>query len=111
TATNLDPALPSPGGISQIYLHDRESGRTVLLSRGVDGRPGNGDSIDPVISGDGQVVAFTSAASNLVAGDTNGVADVFVLDRETGVLTRASVTSMGVQANREAGLSSLSLDG
>jgi hypothetical protein len=38
------------------------------------------------------LLRFESAASNLVAGDTNAVADVFVADRDTGIITRASVT-------------------
>ena len=49
------------------------------------------------LSGDGQIVAFTSAATNLVAGDSNGIADIFVHDRATAVTTRVSVASNGAQ--------------
>src|SRR5262245_11614961 len=43
------------------------------------------------VSGDGRYEAYTSHASNLVSGDTNGVADVFVYDRQTAQTTRVSV--------------------
>jgi murein DD-endopeptidase MepM/ murein hydrolase activator NlpD/Tol biopolymer transport system component len=111
TATNLDPDLPVPTGASQVYLHDRASGRTRLLSRGVDGRPGDADSTDPALSGDGRVVVFASTARNLVVGDTNRAADIFLLDRERGRLSRVSVSSAGTQANRPAEVPTVSLDG
>src|SRR5262249_59736910 len=53
----------------------------------------------PGISSDGRRVSFRSGASNLVAGDTNGVEDVFVHDRFTGQTERASVDGSGAQAN------------
>ena len=51
------------------------------------------------LSDDGRYVAFTSSASNLVAGDTNLVQDIFVHDRQTGSTTRVSVGAGGAQAN------------
>jgi hypothetical protein len=45
------------------------------------GAPANDGSFDPVISADGRFVAFYSSASNLVAGDTNGMPDVFLRAR------------------------------
>jgi hypothetical protein len=62
----------------------------------------NGASGGAAISGDNRVaryVAFHSLASNLVPGDTNGVQDVFVYARETGQISRVSVSSGGAQAN------------
>jgi hypothetical protein len=56
-------------------------------------------SSDPSISDDGRLIAFTSLATDLVTGDTNGVGDIFVHDRVTGVTTRASVGSTGEQGN------------
>ena len=55
------------------------------------------------ISADGRFVAFTSAANNLVAGDTNDRIDVFVHDRQTGVTERVSVDSFGAQGNGNNG--------
>ena len=65
----------------------------------------------PAISGDGKIVAFYSGASNLVSGDTNGQADVFVRNLITGVTERVSVATGGAQANGPSLSPSLSRDG
>jgi hypothetical protein len=62
-------------------------------------------------SGDGQFIAFASYASNLVAGDTNGIWDVFVRDRATGVTERVSVDSTGVEGTYYSWQPSISSDG
>ena len=62
----------------QIYVRDRATNQTVLVSKSSSGQPGNDTSDDPYISADGRYVAFHSSASNLVPGDANGVNDVFV---------------------------------
>src|SRR2546427_12938040 len=59
------------------------------------GTEGNGASLGSALSADGRFVAFDSAATDLVAGDTNGVSDVFVHDRQTGATERVSVASGG----------------
>ena len=82
-----------------ILLHDRQTGETVRVSVASDGTEGNGHSIEPSISSDGQYVAFTSWASNLVPGDTNDAWDVFVHDRETGETVRVSLASEGSQTD------------
>jgi Tol biopolymer transport system component len=76
-------------GVFHIYLRNRATGTTTLLSRNANGVPANGDSVMPVIAGDGRCVAFSSQASDLVDGDTNGTSDVFVFDR-----TAPAVASM-----------------
>ncbi len=63
------------------------------------GNEANNSSFTPTISADGRYVAFLSAASNLVPGDTNDTTDVFVRDRQTGATERVSVDSAGNQAN------------
>ncbi|MEA2458671.1 MAG: hypothetical protein QOC95_1643 [Thermoleophilaceae bacterium] len=78
-------------------------GKTTLVTRGRGGRPANGNSYLPDLDG-GQThsprcVAFISDASNLVGGDTNGVADAFVKNLRTGRIKRVSVNSSGVQAD------------
>jgi Tol biopolymer transport system component len=85
-------------GTSDVFVHDRSTGRTRLVSVSSVGVEGNRDSEGPAISAHGRFVAFTSDASNLVAGDTNHIADVFVHDRDTGRTTRVSVSSGGTQA-------------
>jgi hypothetical protein len=75
------------------------------------GTQGDDHSVDPSISDDGRYVAFQSAASNLVAGDTNGVRDVFVRDRASGVTVRVSVAGDGTQANDHNEAPAISADG
>ena len=75
---------------------------TERVSIGTAGEQGNdmaGRFAGPAIDADGSVVAFDSAASTLVPGDSNGVEDVFVRDRATDTLERVSVRSNGTQAN------------
>src|SRR5688572_30357919 len=72
---------------------------TERASVGTSGAQGNAYSFAASISADGRFVAFNSAASNLVAGDTNAFADVFVRDRRSGTTQRVSVDSTGAQAN------------
>jgi Tol biopolymer transport system component len=64
-----------------VFVHDRETGITERVSVASNGTQGNYVSWSPGLSTDGRFVAFTSAASNLVSGDTNGAWDVFVRDR------------------------------
>jgi Tol biopolymer transport system component len=72
---------------------------------------GNEHSSSPSISGDGRYVAFSSGATNLVAGDPNNRPDVFVHDRQTGTTTRVSVDSGGVQGNGASDSPSISGNG
>jgi len=61
-----------------------------LISLGIDGHGSDGASFTPSISADGRYVAFASAASTLVAGDTNNAEDVFVYDRVTRTTERVT---------------------
>ena len=74
-----------------VFVNDRQTGETTRMSVDSSGAEANDDSFAPVISADGRFVAFSSAASNLVAGDTNGLDDIFVRDRQAGTTTRVSV--------------------
>ena len=97
-ATNLstDPA----DTLWDVYARDTDTGVTQLVSRATGaGAKGNGNSRYPTVSADGRFVAFTSDASNLVTGDTNGQTDVFVRDRQTGKTERVSLGQGGVQGN------------
>jgi Tol biopolymer transport system component len=108
-ASNLVPNDNNP--FPEIFLHDRSTGITTRLSVNSSGAQPNGRSDWPAISRDGQVVAFYSEASNLVAGDTNGAYDTFVYDRKTARLERVSVSSSGAQANSASCNAALSSDG
>lgn len=92
-----------------IFIHDRQTGVTERASINSDGTQGNTGTLAFSLSGDGRYVAFESAATNLVAGDTNGVRDIFVHDRNLGITTRATVSPDGVQSNG-AGTENPSLD-
>ncbi|MEZ4512377.1 MAG: thrombospondin type 3 repeat-containing protein [Chloroflexota bacterium] len=94
-----------------IFVHDRQTGATSRVSVGSSGSQGNHFSFSPSISGDGRFVAFESYASNLVSGDTNGVPDIFVHDRQTGATSRISVNSSGSQGNSFSIFPSISSDG
>src|SRR4051812_30843272 len=71
-------------------------------------RQADDDSFRPFLSATGRYVAFTSGASGLVPGDTNGVADVFVRDRRRGTTERVSVSSSGTEA-RDFGCSGVGI--
>ncbi|MAW60577.1 MAG: calcium-binding protein, partial [Planctomycetes bacterium] len=72
-------------GTRDIFVRDRQAGTTVRVSVSSTGGEANDHSQEAAVSADGRFIAFTSLASNLVAGDTNGHRDVFVHDRQTGM--------------------------
>ncbi len=82
-----------------IFLFDSQTNTARRLSVSQQGAAGNGASNNPAISGNGRYVAFSSLANNLILGDTNGFADIFVVDTITGLISRASVSGAGAQAN------------
>jgi Tol biopolymer transport system component len=94
-----------------VFVHDRNTGQTILVSVNSAGQKGNWRSYFPAISADGRYVSFGSGASNLVPGDTNRNPYIFVRDLLTGVTTRVSVSSQGEQANWFSLYSSISPDG
>ena len=81
-----------------VFVHDRQTGKTVRVSVSSAGRQANFASEEPALSADGRYVAFATAASNLAPHDTNGLENIFVRDRRTGKTTRVSVTSGDGQA-------------
>ena len=84
---------------------------TTRVSVSSDGAQTDDVSFEPSISATGRFVAFSSVATNLVSGDTNGVSDVFVHDRKTGQTTRVSVASDGTEANSFSDAPSISASG
>lgn len=81
-ASNLVP--DDENGLEDLFIYDRQSRSVERVSTSDGRREANGASYGPAVSSDGRFVAFTSQAANLVAGDTNQVADVFIRDRQTG---------------------------
>jgi hypothetical protein len=95
-----------------VFVHDRATGITERVSVDSSGAEGNRESsIFSTISADGRFVAFSSAASNLVADDTNGSPDCFVHDRATGITERVSVDSSGAQTRGGSDIARISADG
>lgn len=86
-------------GVSDVFLHDRSLATTVLLSIGLAGAQSNGASNGASISPEGRFIAFDSAATNLIAGDSNAARDVFVFDRILNSMSRTSLSSSGAQAS------------
>jgi Tol biopolymer transport system component len=89
-------------GHFDIFVRDRTTGTTVCASVDPNDVPGNGNSSWPSISRDGRFVAFDSDTSNLVAGDVNGVRDIFVRDLMNGSTALVSVDSAGNQGNLDS---------
>jgi len=114
-ATN--PVEGDTNGRRDIFVHDRLTGQTERVSLSSTGEQANdhsggrGPDTRSPISADGRYVAFVSAASNLVPEDTNGMADIFLRDRQTGETKRVSVSSAGEQANAGSWGAALSADG
>ena len=121
--TSSSPDL-APGQIGtdgansdDVFLWDRETDTTQLVSRIPTGDPGNGASNRPAISADGRYVAFLSRATDLVANqiDSEDTPDAFLFDRESGEVVLAShahgLPAQAIGATELAGLPALSADG
>ncbi|MGI8907007.1 MAG: TolB family protein [Candidatus Sumerlaeaceae bacterium] len=91
---------------TDVFVRDLTAGTTSRVSVDSSGLPGNSDSFLPSLSSDGMRVAFSSTATNLIGGDTNGVVDVYVRDIASSTTTRVSVSSAGVQSNGPSGYAS-----
>jgi Tol biopolymer transport system component len=109
SATNL--VAGDSNGASDVFVRDRASGRTTLVSVDSAGVQGNEGSFTPSISADGRYVAFASDATGLVAGDHNRAEDVFVHDRRTGRTVKVSVASDGRPGNGNSYSPVISADG
>jgi Tol biopolymer transport system component len=94
-----------------IFVRDLQTGTTRLVSVASDRTQANGPSFTPSISGDGNVIAFRSDATNLVPNDTEGHTDVFVHTMSTGETIRVSQKPTGLGANRDSIEPSISANG
>ena len=111
TATNL--VAGDGNGLSDIFVHNLNTNLTIRASVDTAGGDPNGDSgiFGPVINSTGRYVAFYSVASDLVAGDTNGMGDVFVRDLQENTTTRVSLTLAGEQRSIPSAYPAISGDG
>ncbi|MFK7955051.1 MAG: hypothetical protein AB8B96_03070 [Lysobacterales bacterium] len=109
--TNAPATADDSNGLPDVFVRDLMLGATFRVSQAMLGQQPDGGSADSRISADGNFVAFESLASNLVAGDTNGQRDVFLLNRMSGDLQRVSVASDGSETDQPTLLQGLSADG
>ncbi len=110
TATNL--VSGDTNGVADVFVRDLRRGHTRRVSVGLAGAESDGRSTGALISAGGRYVAFGAVATNLVAGDTNGVQDVFVRDLVVGRTVRVSLAPDGTQTSLwSAQLDAISADG
>lgn len=110
TTSNALPVSLAPH--LNVFLRDRTSGQTTLVSANLSGTGGgNGDSLPTGISDDGRFALFESGANDLVDGDTNGVTDVFLRDVVSNITYLVSVSTNGGFANGVCRGSTLTPDG
>jgi Ca2+-binding RTX toxin-like protein len=100
-----------PDHIEDIYLKNVGTGDLTLVSTSTAGVKADGANQDPVISGGGNLVAFTSYADNLDPADTDTLPDVYVKDLATGELTLVSTSDEGVKGNNPSFAPAISGDG
>lgn len=114
-ATTLDPTdrnlvcdLDGDGDASEncidVFLHDRETGTTTLISLSANGRQNFESSLSGQISSDGQIVAFANRGSGMVPDDGNDAYDLFVRDVATNSTVRVSVASDGTEGDHQSGI-------
>jgi len=109
SATNL--VAGDTNASPDVFVRDLQNGTTERVSVATGGAQGNNSAVAPSISTDGRFVAFAGYSSNFVAGDTNGVADIFVRDRTSGTTECISVSTGGALGGGESNLPSISADG
>lgn len=99
--------------VKQLDVHvvDRATSAVELISTNPAGLQGDDESFGGVISANGNFVAFVSLATDLVVSDTNGVADVFLRNLQTGVTSRVSVASDGTELTEPSRVGAISGDG
>jgi Tol biopolymer transport system component len=106
--TSDDDNFPGANGVADVYVHDRKTGNTRLVSQTSDGDPADGASGAASISESGRYVAFSSSADNLPGNDS--FQDVYVNDRKTGETTLVSRQGL-IAANGISNQPSISASG
>ncbi len=106
-ATNLLPTEPDSEAFADVFVFDRSTRTYEIVSRNQDGELPNDDCRFVSMTGDGRLLAFTSGATNLVPEDSDPTVDAFLVDRETGIVTRPAAAA----GNGNARFTQLSEDG
>ena len=100
-------------GIPRVFLRDRQTGVTRLLSTNAGGEPANGPSMNPAISADGETVVFTSSADDLLEDPSipGGSIGVYLMQLASRERRRVDVTSQGQVRAGESAFPAVSGDG
>jgi Tol biopolymer transport system component len=96
-SSHLVPGQVDANGTSDIFLYDRSTKTTLLVSRTRASAvtAASGTSYHPVVSADGRYVAFYSSARNLVPGaNPAGAGSLFLFDRTTGAVSLVARTNL-----------------
>lgn len=88
--------------LEDVYVRDLLTDEVEMISVRPDGAGGTGNAYAGAISADGRFVVFSALPDNVVAGDTNNRADVFVRDRQLDVTHLVSISSAGVQSDQNS---------
>lgn len=110
-STRSDLVTGDTNNVQDVFVFSRATADYERISVATSGAQANGASSNPTISADGRYVAFDSAATNLVTGDTNARRDVFVHDRQTNITTRASVGPGGAFSTQHSDQPAISASG
>ena len=112
TSVASDLVTGDSNGVSDLFVKDLNTGAVTRISLTPDGGQSSGSTVgeytgftnQSIFSPDGTKILFLSGLDQLVAGDTNGVADLFVKDLQTGAITRITTNAAGDQAQDAEGL-------
>ncbi|MDP2836974.1 MAG: Ig-like domain-containing protein [Methanobacteriaceae archaeon] len=111
TSTNLIPNKVTTY-YENIFLYNKSSGKTSLVTKGRNGNGGNRDSYSPCISGDGTIVAFASCASDLMPGRViNNTANIYTYNITSGITELVTEGPGGAGVNGNCGHPSVNYDG
>jgi Tol biopolymer transport system component len=110
STTNAQVA-PDTNNIADVYLYDFVTSSNFLVSQGNPPGGASGPSDSPVISNDGRFIAYRSTATNILPGATNGLPNVFLYDRQTGITTLLSTNASGTAGNNRSFAPQFSGDG
>jgi len=108
-ATNLTAG--DSNGSYDIFRKNLTTGLVERVSVSGSGKQANGDSFGAAVSANGRYIAFHSHATNLVGGDDNAAADVFVKDMASGKVVRISLANGGLEADGDSSAATISNDG
>lgn len=111
TSSSANLVEGDTNSVSDVFVRDRERRLTRRVTTGVVGQEADGASAGAGLSADGRYITFSSAASNLVAADTNACPDVFVHDQRTGRTKRVSLRANGTQRSVPSDSARISADG